>query len=260
MASAGQLTGHIETLFERFSNRTLPATIWREDHWDVDYYKKGFDPVLPREFDFDVFESHPFHGQSDRLAVMTIEGVLFYLPSFLTLVLRDLNRCLDLDLSIFYSLRGFVVSNRNLDNWIAVLRQQPSFHESLTDCHDAELKRTILEFLNWFVLKVQPCQSAVISNMTQPEREIVAESVCYYDQALKTENPLERESGKHLVESVRGLLLNGPLSRRLGASDDSDLARLICLLDLAESKYPKCITHAVTRPIREELKAVSLRA
>ena len=72
----------IERTFDAFSWRKLPEEVWTEEQYITADPGMEFDPLRSSEFGFEVFESEPWNGQGEAIRGMTVEGFLYYLPSF----------------------------------------------------------------------------------------------------------------------------------------------------------------------------------
>ncbi len=240
----------VNRVFDTFSWRTVPEESWLgfEDNWEYDWYNDGFEPVHPREFDFQVFEAHPFKSQGDRLHLMTIEGYLYYLPSFIALLMDDVWRTNDLGDSILSSLRGHPPVPGSIASWVQYTRDRPSaMRLSLTD--DESYGYSLVERLeNWFLRKASPSRCKHIVNMTPQEREIVAQ---FLDELVK--HPIFCNDA-HQIQSVQSTLRHESYGRRLGARTEDDIEQLLALLDEAVDKYPASFPAPLAKKIRRELQ------
>ncbi len=247
----------IEQAFEAFSWRSQPKAMWRKDSWEAMEYSEEFQPVAPAEFDFDVFESPPWHSQSDRLYFLTVDGFLYYLPSFLSLILEDWDRSNELEVAILSSLRGWDLNRRPFVGWIPHINEPHPYDPSWVVSKDIDPsvdgKRSLQKLSEWFVLKADSSESVQISNMTQQERKVVARCLDRFEQTIRVENLGYWRYYPNWIEAVRGVLQDGPLSCRLGARNDEDVADLIDLLEMAERLYPGVFQTRLTEPIKTQL-------
>ena len=250
----------VDQVFATFSWRPPPQIIWDESHYEYRYYRDGFDPVLPREFDLNVFESHPFHSQGDRLCLMTVEGYLYYMPSFIALLLfEDADPLNDLVDAWLGTMRSFPPAVGPIRDWVSYTSEQPPLSESPGEMEqfpekmeEFELHLDISNLKDWFVHKVSPSQCKRIAPMTEQEREIVAQFLDRYEKLEES-----RQSGifweEHQIHSLRSILRNGSYSSRLGAKNERDISDLFLLLDVAHHKYPGSFPAQLVESIRREL-------
>lgn len=262
MSPQGDMDGieFVDEVFKTFSWRTLPQIIWDESHYDYRYYRDGFDPVPPKEFDLHVFESHPFHSQGDRLYFMTVEGYLYYLPSFIALLLlEDANRLNDLVDALLGTMRSFPPYVGPIRDWVSYVSEQPPLSESPgemeqipEEMEELMLHLSISNLTDWFVYKVSPSQCENIAAMTGREREIVAQFLDRYEKLEES-----RQSGitweETEIQSLRSILRNGSYSSRLGAKNERDISDLLLLLDVAHQKYPGSFPTQLVESIRNEI-------
>lgn len=250
----------VEQVFATFSWRTPPQTIWDESNYDYRYYRDGFDPVPPREFDLHVFESHPFHSQGDTLCFKTVEGYLYYLPSFIALLLlEDADRLNDLVDVLLGTMRSFPPYVGPIRDWVSFTSEQPPLSESPGEMEqipekmeEFELHLDIESLTDWFVHKVSPSQCKRIAHMTKQEREIVAQFLDRYEKV--EESRLSGTAWEETeIHSLRSILRNGSYSSRLGAKNDRDISDLLLLLDVAHHKYPGSFPTQLVESIRHEL-------
>ena len=242
----------VDRVFETFSWRDPPEEIWIEETWEADQYRKDFSPVPPREFDFRVFEAHPFHSQGDRLCFMTVQGLLYYLPSFISLVLEDIDRTNGLEDAVLGTLRSYPPYAGLIDRWIWYAREQPSF-KGLGSVFDESAKLSLTESLkDWYVLKACADQCKHIVNMTRQEREIVAQYLDRYDELLV--RTYSENNDANWTQSVRSMLRNDSYAKRLGAINDADILDLLTLLDVALEQYPGSIPSQIAESVRTRLK------
>ncbi len=271
----------IKRVFDAFSWRSQPEMIWNEENWEAREYSEEFQPIAPTEFDFDVFESPPWRSQSDRLYFLTVDGFLYYLPSFLSLILKDWDRCNELEVGILSSLRGFDLDRGPFVGWIPHVREPVAFNgeflkyvgisyfrnpffarfrafdESLSrhmgSNQYANAKGSMKRLLDWFVLKAESSQCERVVPMTKLEREVVTQCLVQYEHTLMSNNLDYWRGTENWIEAVRGVLLDGPLSQRLGARSDEDVADLLDLLKMAERLYPGIFRSRLTDPIKSQL-------
>lgn len=250
----------VACVFDTFSWRPPPQTIWDESNYDYRYYRDGFDPVPPRELDLHVFESHPFHCQGDRLCFMTVEGYLYYLPSFIALLLlEDAERLNDLVDALLGTMRSFPPSVGPIRDWVSYTSEQPSLSETPGEME--QIPEKMEEFMlhldisnlrDWFVHKVSPNQCKRIAPMTEQEREIVAQFLDRYEKLEES-----RQSGvawqEHQIHSLRSILRNGSYSNRVGAKNARDISYLLLLLDVAHHKYPGTFPAQLVESVRGQL-------
>ena len=244
----------VERVFDTFSWRSMPQEIWHgyEDNWEYDWYNDGFEPVHPRAFDFQVFEAHPFKSQGDRLCLMTIEGYLFYLPSFVSLILEDVERSHDLGDSLLGTLRSYTPWRGPIADWVWYTRERPSF-KGLGHKFDESDELFLVENLeNWFVRKVKISQCEHIAKMTEREREIVAQ---FLDELVKL--PDFRNDAIQ-VQSVQSILRKESYSRRLGARTEDDIVQLLALLEIATKRYPSSFPPLLAESIKRELEQAQI--
>lgn len=238
----------VDRVFDTFAWRSQPQEIWDEDHYNYDYYNNGFDPVPPREFDFNVFESHPFHSQGDRLYVMTVEGYLYYMPSFIALILEDVDRTNGLGHSVLGSLRSHPPYIGPISDWVSHLQEQPPLVGSPEEIEELEVHWLVESIKEWFVEKVHPSQCEHISNMTELERKIVAQ---FLDKLVLNQEFADEANQIHSVQSV---LRNETYIGRLGAFSESDITELLLLIDTATKKYSAHFPSQLYDSIRNRLK------
>ena len=250
----------VDQVFATFSWRTLPQTIWDESNYDYRYYKDGFDPVPPKEFDLLVFKSHPFHGQGDRLCFMTVEGYLYYLPAFIALLLsKDANRLNDLGDALLGTMRSFPPYIGPIRDWVSYVSELPPLSESPREME--QIPEEMEEFMlhldienltDWFVHKVSSSQCENIAAMTDREREIVAQFLDRYEKLKDSPHTgIVEEANK--FHSLRSILRNGSYSSRLGAKNEVDIADLLLLLDIAHQKYPGSFPNHLVESIQRKL-------
>ncbi len=244
----------IERTFDAFAWRKLPEEVWIEESFSTADTGVKFDPLKPSEFGFDVFESEPWNGQGEAIKGMTVDGFLYYLPSFLSLLLQDRKRCNGLEAEVLCRLRSRAVYPGPLAMWIFHVRYQKSFKESFAECNDPDVRRPIDNLLDWFVLKAESSQCDAIVHMTQQEREVAIQCLNQFELTMKEDWLHGWRWTVNWIEAVRGVLLSAPLSRRLGARNDVDLAELIDLLEMAERCYPRIFSRILTQPIKRELR------
>ena len=108
--------------------------------------------------------------------------------------------------------------------------------------------------LDWYVLKAESSQSDPIVRITQQEREVVAKCLKHFEQALKEEWLHGWRWTVNWIKVVQGVLIDGPLSRRLGARNDIDLGELIDLLVYVGRRYPRVFSDSFTEPVQRELR------
>ena len=252
LGTEGERLRFVERVFETFSWRRLPLEIWDVDHWDYKYYKCGFDPVAARDFDIQTFESHPFHSQGDRLCVMSIRGYLYYLPSFISLILEDNSRANDLGDSILGTLRSFSPYAGGIADWVTYSREQPTLEEARGTSEEPKTLRFISRLEDWFIRKTTKSQCKRIANMKQQEREIVALFLDRYDKLLDLEQLGNIDT--NLIQSVRSVLRNGSYAERLGAKNDDDILELVELLNVAAEKCPASFSPRRVESIRKRLE------
>lgn len=252
----------VERVFDTFSWRGIPEEIWvgYEDNWEYDWYNDGFEPVHPRAFDFQVFEAQPFKSQGERLCLMTIEGYLYYLPSFISLIVEDVGRSHDLGDSMLGTLRSFPPYAGPIAEWVSYAQEQPPLAilpetrvipEDM-DIEEFELHMFVEELEDWFVNKAKPSQCERIAQMTQQEREIVAQ---FFDKLVM--HPHFTEDA-HKIQSVQSILRNESYSRRLGARTEDDIVQLLALLEIATSSYPSSFPPLLAESIKRELEQAQI--
>ena len=185
---------------------------------------------------------------------MTVDAVLYYLPSFMSLVVQDIARSNDMPIAILSVLRSHQPGPKyNIKNWVKHAEEMNAFDDLLGECRGIELRYYIEILRDWFLLKVRQCQNECIANMRKAEREIVVE---YLDISERLEaDVLGMAPYSAWTHSVRSILLDHSLSNRLGAKNDSDILNLIRLFDIAHQKYPQCIPKQAARTIKDQLIA-----
>lgn len=244
----GERHQFVNRVFDTFSWRDEPKEIWSRDHWGYDWYARGFDPVHPRAFDFEFFEAHPFKSQGDRLCVMSIEGYLYYLPSFITLLLEDARRAHDLGDSLLGTLRSFPPYVGSLANWVWYTRERPS-SPGLGHTFDESDEQSLVRNLeDWFVRRASPSQCQPISNMTRQERKIVA---LFLDELVQHRDYCD---SAHEIQSVQSILRNESYGRRLGVRTKDDIDQLLTLLEIVVNRYPASFPPHLAKSIRRELE------
>lgn len=245
----------IERVFKTFEWRSAPEDIWSRDHWEYEYYKKGFRSVLPpREFDVQAFNSHPFHSQGDRLCVMTVQGYLYYLPSFIVLLMENIDLTNDLGDALLGTLRSFPPFVGSIADWVAYARAQPTLEHSRKEYGKPIVISFIHRLEDWFIRKVEISQCERIASMTEHERKIVVQ---FLDIFL--EEP-EFVSSSSQVRSVQSILRNDSYSKRLGAENNANIEELTNLLDIATQKYPSHFPSHISDSIRGKLEQSSIDA
>ncbi len=243
----------IERTYDAFVWRKLPDEVWDQDHSEVDQFQGEFLPLTPSEFGFDVYESEPWCGQGEAINSMTVEGFLYYLPSFLALLLQDWKRCKGLETNLFSRLRSCVVFPGPYMMWHIHIQLQPMFKGSFAQCIDPDVRRPIDNLLDWYFHKAESSQCDPIVQMTLQEREVVAQCLGCFGRTLKDDWLHGWRWTVNWIEAVRGVLLDAPLSRRLGARNDTDVADLLLLLDMSSRTYPRVFSTSLIEPLKKEL-------
>lgn len=239
----------VNRVFDTFSWRDEPKEIWSRDHWDYDWYASGFDPIHPRAFDFEFFEAHPFKSQGDRLHLMTVEGYLYYMPSFISLLMDDVWRSNDLGDCLLSSLRNSHTPRPgSIASWVQYTREAPSPKGSGHTPEEWYAYDLVDRLENWFVRRVNSGQSEKIVNMTPQEREIVAQ---FLGELVK--HPGHCDDAPQ-IQSVQSILRNESYGRRFGARTKDDIEQLLMLLDLAAYRYPASFPPQLADSIRRELE------
>lgn len=244
----------INRIHLEFSWRTLPDQVWDESFGEVaDYYIREFRPVEPKCFNFTIYESEPYNFEGDALGIMTTEGFLYYLPSFMSLGLLDILRSNFLHFTILRKLRSHPPGAEKISNWVEHALEMDSFGGSLLKCSDMNLYHHIRHLREWFLLKVDLWQNECIFRMTEPERKIVVEYLDLTEKLITDE--LELIPDTAWFHSVRSILLNRSLSHRLGAKNEGEILDLIRLLEVAGQKYPSYFPVQTTQRLVEQLCA-----
>ena len=225
---------------------------WKESRGEeAEYYIDKFRYVTPKEFDFDVYEGPPFHWQGDALWVMTVEAMLFYLPAFMSLVVRDIERSYFLWLTIMGTLRSYPPKGHSIRGWLKYSLEQESYTGPQEQYWKSASSTHIRCLREWFVLNVDLSQNEHIVCMTKKERLIVAEFLDILERLQADDFCMVPDSP--WIHSVRSILLDHSLSNRLGAKNKNDILDLIRLIDLAEQKYPQCFPRKSIQSINDQL-------
>ncbi len=252
LGTEGERLRFVERVFETFSWRHVPLEIWDVDHWDYKYYKCGFNPVAARDFDIQTFESHPFHSQGDRLCVMSIQGYLYYLPSFISLILEDNSSANDLGDSILGTLRSYPPHVGSIADWVTYSREQPPLAATQGTPEELNTVEFAKSLEDWFMRKTTKNQCQRIASMTQEERDVVALFLDRYDKLLDLEHLGNTDT--YWIQSVRSVLRNGSYAERLGAKNGADILDLLELLNVAAEKCPASFSPRRVESIRKKLE------
>ncbi len=191
---------------------------------------------------------------------MTVEGYLYYLPSFIALLLlEDEGRLNDLGDALLGTMRSFPPYVGPIGEWVSFTSEQPPLPESPgkmeqipDDMEEFMLHLRIESLTDWFVHKVSPSQCKLIAHMTEQEREIVAQFLDRYEK-LKESPQTGIAEDRNKIHSLRSILRNGSYSSRLGAKNERDISDLLLLLDIAHHKYPGSFPTQLVESIRNEI-------
>ena len=250
-----RMSQFLNRVHDPFSWRSKPKEFWNDLYGErAEYYTDNFRFVKPREFSFDIFESRPHYGEGDALCVMTVETFLYYLPSFMSLVVQDIDRSTDLRIAILGNLRSYPPGYQsNIKSWVKHAQEQDSFDGPLQQCWTNVSGLHIRTLRKWFLLNVNRGQNERIVQMTKTESETVRE---FLDISERLEaDVLGMAPYPAWTHSVRSILLDLSLSNRLGAKNEGDILDLIRLIDLAVQKYPQCFPKQAAQSIKDQLIA-----
>ena len=248
-----RMSQFLNRVHDPFSWRSKPKEFWNDLYGErAEYYTDNFRFVKPRDFDFDIFESRPHYGEGDAFSVMTVDTLLYYLPSFMSLQVQDIERSNLLEIDILSTLRGSPPGYKStIKSWVRHAEEQESFTGPLEQYLRSDPWTHIKSLRKWFLLNVNLCHNQILTNMTKAEREIVVE---YLDLLENLQaDVLGMAPFSAWIHSVRSILLDHSLSNRLGAKNKGDILDLIRLIDLAIQKYPQCFPLQAAQPIKDQL-------
>lgn len=83
----------IEEIFAAFAWRQKPDKIWRTNVWEGKELERHVERVDPRDFTFELMDRHvQLRMYCEFIHFFTTQGFQYYLPSLMSLLLKDLFR------------------------------------------------------------------------------------------------------------------------------------------------------------------------
>ncbi len=195
------------------------------------------------------------HGLADCMPLMSTDGLLYFLGSFLALSVADFN---PEDMFYDYFLWRFrydPFTSLTVAEWpdrIVGLHGESEraadsvFGQTLHSIGQTLEERTLKNLQDWFGA-VDPAQHDLIGRMTRDEREAVAG---FFDFLAVKDRLSYARLGTH---AARAMLRGGSLANRLGARTRSECRSLIRSLELLEDAYQDDFPRDRTSPLKSAL-------
>ena len=221
----------IEEIFAAFAWRQKPDKIWRTNVWEGKELERHVERVDPRDFTFELMERHvELRMFCEFIHFFTTQGFQFYLPSLMSLLLKDLFRSDGLVEVLIHTLHRIAPFDYPIERWpskIEELVTEEELQQQEWNVGDMSIIRWLHQ---WFFERAHPEQNDYTYGLTIEEKRAIVLFLNYIETTQVFE-PYE-------IVAVRSFYDGGSLSKRLGVVSLDDIASLIEVLELLGRKYP----------------------